>query len=95
MCKCSTVIVVWYHFTSCPTQHKYSRRKMRNPFHRREQRASTRYDCAEMKERRSSIFHRRRSEIALLTPRDTVVTRISETSKSLLENRRQRRRYFW
>ncbi|KAF1792030.1 hypothetical protein GQ600_14641 [Phytophthora cactorum] len=72
---------------------------MRNLFHRRDKRQSLGSDDGvEIKERRSSIFrrHLRCSEdseiVELMRPRDTVVTRISESSESPKERRGRRRR---
>ncbi|KAF1793072.1 hypothetical protein GQ600_12965 [Phytophthora cactorum] len=70
---------------------------MRNLFHRRDKRQSLGSDDGvEIKERRSSIFrrHLRCSEdseiVELMRPRDTVVTRISESSESPKERRGRR-----
>ncbi|ETM43351.1 hypothetical protein L914_11151 [Phytophthora nicotianae] len=72
---------------------------MRNLFHRRDKRQSVGSDDGiEIKERRSSIFRRHlrcpeEGEIVeLMRPRDTIVTRISESSESAMERRRRRRR---
>ncbi|CEG47016.1 uncharacterized protein PHALS_14954 [Plasmopara halstedii] len=64
---------------------------MLNPFRRRDKHASS-SDCAEKQLRRSNLFHRRRREVALLTPNDIVVVRIVQSLKSPIEYRRQRRR---
>ncbi|KAF4041821.1 hypothetical protein GN244_ATG05857 [Phytophthora infestans] len=74
-------------------------KERRSSFFRRRNRQSVgSNDSIEIKERRSSIFrrHLRISEdcelVELMRPRDTVVTRISESSESPQGHRRRRRR---
>ncbi|KAE8909044.1 hypothetical protein PF005_g65 [Phytophthora fragariae] len=70
---------------------------MRHLFHRSDKRLSVDSDDGvELKERRSSLFRRCRPAedsdlVELVRPRDTLVTRISE-SESPTERRRRRRR---
>ncbi|KAL4100287.1 hypothetical protein PRIC1_008081 [Phytophthora ramorum] len=69
---------------------------MRNLFHRSDKRQSSGSDDGvEIKERRSSIFRRHRDVeeiVELMRPRDTLVSRISDSSESPKELRRRRRR---